>query len=54
MNTFDDAPTTDLVTELLARIEHSNGLDFVPGLKLLRLLHALNTHLTETPKGEQA
>ena len=49
MNTFEHSPTTDLVTELLARIEHSNGLDFVHFDSLKSLHHALTAHLDSIP-----
>jgi len=49
MNTFEDSPTTDLIQELLARIEHTNGLEFVhfDSLKLLHIL--LTDHLKGIP-----
>lgn len=42
MNVFEDFPTTDLVQELLDRIEYSNGLDFVQISNLLKLKRALD------------
>ena len=42
MNTFEDSPTTDLVQELLDRIEYSNGLDFVRISDLLKLKRAID------------
>jgi hypothetical protein len=49
MDTFEDSPTTDLVQELLARIEHTNGLEFVH-FDSLKLLHNLLTdHLASIP-----
>ena len=45
MNHFEDSPTHELVTELLARIEHSNGLDFVGWDDLITLRNLLISHL---------
>lgn len=42
MNTFEHSPTTDLVQELLDRIEYSNGLDFVRLADLLKLKRAID------------
>lgn len=47
MNTFEDSPTHELVTELLARIEHSNGLELTPLANILRLRCALDVFLAE-------
>jgi hypothetical protein len=45
MNTFEHSPTIDIVTELLSRIEHSNGLDFVGRDDLITLRNLLTIHI---------
>lgn len=42
MNTFEHSPITDLVHELLDRIEYSNGLDFVRLSDLMKLKRAID------------
>ena len=48
-NPFEDHATCDIVHELLERIEHSNGLDFVHFDSLKLLHHALTAHLDSIP-----
>jgi len=47
MKSLDYYPTIALVEALLERIEHSNGLDFVPNETRLQLAQAL-TNYTDT------
>ena len=49
MHPFDDHPTNELVTELLARIEHSNGLEFVSFKQIVELRGKLNQHIANIP-----
>lgn len=49
MNTFEENPTSELVTELLNRIEHSNGLEFVSFKQIVELRGKLNQHIANIP-----
>lgn len=42
---FEVHPTLALVEALLARIEHSNGLEFVPEATLQKLAQELLNHI---------
>ena len=49
MTTLDEHTTPDLVTELLARIEHSNAIEFIPLKQIIELRGKLNQHIANIP-----
>ena len=49
MTTLDEHTTPDLVTELLARIEHSNAIEFIPLKQIIELRGKLNPHIANIP-----
>jgi len=49
MTTIEELTTPDLVTELLARIEHSNAIEFIPFKQIVELRGKLNQHIANIP-----
>ena len=47
MSHFQDSPTHEIVVELIDRIEHSNGLDFVTTDDILKLRSLLDAHIND-------